>query len=323
MLSPRKCRPNSSLEFLKTHAIVSRSWLISQIKQKVSGTLEGESLKQTEDEIIKWYDREDHENFDVCADDHCQRYQGITKVISKTAQQAIDATTGLVLKDNNMICDTRYSKCCGGLSENFENVWGDEKHSYLTMVPDYKFEPDNYDLDFSLEHNAEKWIRSAPPSFCNTKDEKILAQVLVDFDRETKDFYRWKVKYTQEELSALIKEKTGTDFGNIIDLSPLERGKSARIIKLKIVGSKKSLTIGKELEIRRALSKSHLYSSAFFVRKHNVENNLPGEFELFGAGWGHGVGLCQIGAAVMSEMGYEFDEILIHYFKGSKIAKLY
>lgn len=312
--------PNSSLEFLKTHAIVSRSWIISQMQKSVKSTKPSPS---SEEEKIKWYDREDHINFDVCADDHCQRYHGITKVISKTSREAIEATKGLILIHDKAVCETRYSKCCGGITENFENVWQDTKLHYLTAITDYKYEPDNYDLDFSIEPNAEKWIKKNPPAFCNTKDEKILSQVLVDFDQETKNFYRWKVVYSQDELKTLITRKTGIDFGEIKNLEVIERGASARIIKLKIVGTKRSMIIGKELEIRKSLSDSHLYSSAFVVEKQEVENGIPGKFILWGAGWGHGVGLCQIGAAVMSELGYKFDEILTHYFKGSKIEKLY
>lgn len=315
--------PNSSLEFLKTHAIVSRSWLVSQINNRSSKKTTAKLKESPEGERIKWYDREDHDNYDVCADDHCQRYQGITKVISKTAQRAIEATRGLVLKSEGEICDTRYSKCCGGLTENFENVWEEKKHKYLTAISDYKFEDDDYDYDFSIELNARNWIMSNPNSFCNTTDEKILAQVLVDFDQETKDFYRWKVEFTQTELSELINRKTGVDFGEIKDLIPVERGASARIIKLKIVGTKNTLTVGKELEIRKSISESHLYSSAFIVDKYNIENDVPQKFVLHGCGWGHGVGLCQIGAAVMSEKGYSFDEILFHYFKNSKIEKIY
>lgn len=315
--------PHSSLEFLKTHAIVSRSWILSQMETNKKRDVNTQGMITNENEIIKWYDREDHKSYDVCADDHCQRYQGITKVISKTAQEAISATRGLVLKYKDEICDTRYSKCCGGLTENFENVWQHVKHNYLSVVPDYKFEPDNYNTDFTFEQNAEKWIKNKPAAFCNTTDEKILTQVLVDFDQETKNFYRWKIEYTQNDLKELIKKRTGIDFGEIKNLEPLERGNSSRIIKLKIVGTKKTVTIGKELEIRRSLSESHLYSSAFVVERKNIVNEIPEKFILYGAGWGHGVGLCQIGAAVMSETGYQFDEILIHYFKGSKIEKLY
>lgn len=315
----------SSLELLKAHSIISRSWLLAQIektKDNAPGTKHASTFA-TEDELIKWYDKEDHTLFDVCADDHCQRYQGVTKAYTDKVKEAIEETRGIVLSYNDKICDTRYSKSCGGISEAFENVWEPVKHPYLSQVVDYKYDPENLDVDFSDEESADKWIRSNPPAFCNTHDQKVLSQVLVKFDQKTTDFYRWKIEYTQEEISKLIREKSGIDFGDIVDLIPIERGYSSRLVKLKIVGTKKTLTIGKELEIRRILSPSHLYSSAFVVDKEDVQNGVPGKFILSGAGWGHGVGLCQIGAAVMGEMGYSFDEILLHYFKGAKLKKIY
>lgn len=314
---------NSSLNLLKAHSIISRSWLLAQIPSLNGKKEKVNSIYQTDNELIKWYDKEEHTLYDVCADDHCQRYQGITKIFTESVKQAIDETRGVVLYYNNKICDTRYSKSCGGVSESFENVWEPVKHPYLSTIVDYKFEPENLNTDFSEEENAEKWIRSNPPAFCNTKNEKILGQILQDYDKKTIDFYRWKVEYTQEEISKLVKEKSGIDFGEIIDLIPVERGYSARLIKLKIVGTKKTLTLGKELEIRRTLSTSHLYSSAFIVEKYDIVDNVPQKFVLLGSGWGHGVGLCQIGAAVMGEMGYKFDEILLHYFRGAKIKKIY
>lgn len=316
----------SSPELLKAHSIISRSWVLAQVQKnkEIKNTNQQYSAKiENDKEIIKWYDREDHVNYDVCADDHCQRYQGITRLVAHNAQDAVEFTRGLVLEYDGKICDTRFSKSCGGISESFENVWEPVKHPYLISIVDNKFEPEGLDLNLTNELSAEKWIEANPPAFCNTTDEKILKQVLVSYDRNTKDFYRWKVEYTNSELSALIYKKSGFDFGDIIDLIPLERGYSGRIIRLKIVGSKKELTIGKELEIRRYLSETHLYSSAFIVKKEDVKNNIPSKFIFHGAGWGHGVGLCQIGAAVMSEKGFEFDEILLHYFKGSKIQKLY
>ena len=316
----------SSLQLLKAHAIVSRSWLVAQMEKSKSikqQNTEYNTVYENENELIKWYDREDHKNFDVCADDHCQRYQGITKVYSEIARQAVKETKGIIVAYDDKICDARYSKSCGGLTEAFENVWEPVKYEYLSAVIDYKFEPDNYNFDFSNEVNARKWILGNPPAFCNTKDKKILSQVLLDFDQETTDFYRWKIEYTQTEISNLIKEKSGIDFGEILDLIPVERGASARLIKLKIVGSKKTLIIGKELEIRRILSQSHLYSSAFVVRKVIKENKVPAKFIISGAGWGHGVGLCQIGAAVMAAQGYNFDEILLHYFTNARLFKLY
>ena len=314
----------SSIELLKAQAVIARSWVLAQIERSKKIFVEKESHETSiefKDELIKWYDREDHKLFDVCADDHCQRFQGVTKIISDSAFTAIEQTKGILLLSNNEICDTRYSKCCGGLTESFENVWEPVKHTYLTSVVDYKFEPENFNLDFSDETNSEEWIKGNPHSFCNTSDRKILSHILVDYDRETKDFFRWKVEYSQEDLSVILKEKSGIDFGEIIDLISIERGDSSRIVKLKIIGTKKTLTIGKELEIRRLLSKTHLYSSAFVVEK--IGKNIPEKFILYGAGWGHGVGLCQIGAAVMAEKGYNFDEILLHYFKNAQLKKIY
>ncbi|HEY6435972.1 MAG TPA: SpoIID/LytB domain-containing protein, partial [Ignavibacteriaceae bacterium] len=289
----------SSIELLKAQAVIARSWVLAQI-QRSKILIEQKETHETSlefnNELIKWYDREDHKLFDVCADDHCQRFQGVTKIISDAAFKAVEQTKGITLLSNGGLCDARYSKCCGGLTESFENVWEPVKHPYLTSVVDYKFEPENFNLDFSDELNSEKWIRGNPHSFCNTSDRKILSHILVDYDRETKDFFRWKVEYSQEELSSLLKEKSGIDFGEIIDLIPTERGDSSRIVKLKIFGTKKTLTVGKELEIRRFLSKTHLYSSAFVVKK--IGKNIPEKFIFYGAGWGHGVGLCQIGAAV-------------------------
>ncbi len=316
----------SPLQLLKTHAIISRSWLLSQIEKSKSNkkSKNKNSIPLTnEDELIKWYDREDHTLFDVCADDHCQRYQGVTKVFTESAWQAVKQTSGIVLASDDKICDARYSKSCGGMTESFENVWGPVKYSYLSSVPDYKFVLENYNLDFSNESNAVKWIKSSPQSFCNTKDRKILSHVLVDFDQATEDFYRWKVEYKQEEIARIIKAKSGIDFGEIIDLVPVERGYSSRLIKLKVIGSKKTLVVGKELESRRILSESHLYSSAFVVDKIDIINGVPQKFILTGAGWGHGVGLCQIGAAVMASKGYQFDEILLHYFKDAMLKKIY
>jgi SpoIID/LytB domain protein len=316
----------SSLQLLKAHAIVSRSWLLAQIEK--AKLLKGKKEKykseyKTENEIIKWMDREDHKLFDVCGDDHCQRYQGITKISTENSRRAIEETKGIVLMYEKKICDTRYSKCCGGITEAYENVWEPVKHKYLSSVFDYKFEPENFDTDFSSELNARKWITGNPPSFCNTSDIKILSQVLLDYDQETKDFFRWKIEYSQEQIKKIVKSKTGKDFGDIIDLIPVERGESARLIKLKIIGSKKTVTIGKELGIRKVLSETHLYSSAFVLDKEGEKNGAPEKFIIQGAGWGHGVGFCQIGAAVMAAQGYQFDEIIVHYFKDAKLKKIY
>ncbi len=315
-----------SIEMLKATAVVSRSWMLAQMEKSRSikqTNKEYQSAYTSETEFIKWYDRQDHILFDVCADDHCQRYQGVTKVTTASAKRAVDETAGIVLLSDNKILDARFSKACGGISESFENVWEPVKHKSLNSIFDYKFEADDYKTDFSIEENAVKWIKGNPPAFCNTNDEKILNQILLDYDQETKDFFRWKVEYTQMELSSLLKEKTGIDFGSILDLVPVERGFSSRLIKLKIIGTNKTLTIGKELEIRRILSKTHLYSSAIVIEKYDIEKELPGRFVIYGAGWGHGVGLCQIGAAVMAEQGYQFDEIVIHYFKDAVLKRIY
>ena len=315
----------SSPELLKAHAVISRSWLLAQIAKKQKLQAEKhvyQTSQQSENERIRWYDREDHSLFDVCADDHCQRYQGITRIISDKAHAAIEATFGEVLMAHHEICDARFSKCCGGMSENFENVWEPVPHSYLTHISDSE-QDINPDADLRREDQADAWIRNNPPAFCHTSDKQVLSQVLPDFDQATTDFYRWQVSFTQEELSALIRRKTGVDFGQIIRLEPIERGYSARLVKLKITGTKRTLTIGKELEIRRTLSESHLYSSAFVTDHLDVKDGIPQKFVLTGAGWGHGVGLCQIGAAVMGEKGYSYKQILNHYFRHAELKKLY
>ncbi len=319
-------KATSPKELLKAHAIISRSWLLAQMERSTTvelGKKHFPSEIKTEDEYIRWYDRQDHKLYDVCADDHCQRYQGVTKLIEHNAQIAVSETRGLILKYGDEICDTRFSKSCGGITESFENVWEPVPKSYLTKIIDYKFEPDGFDLDLTNENAAEEWIRNSPPAFCNTNDDEILSLVLMKYDQQTKDFYRWTVEYSQEELANLINTKSGFDFGNIVDLIPIQRGNSGRIIKLKIVGTKRTMTVGKELYIRKILSDTHLYSSAFVVDKLDIIDNIPQKIKFIGAGWGHGVGLCQIGAAVMSVMGYKFDEILLHYFRGANISKIY
>ena len=317
---------NSSLELLKAHAVVSRSWLFAQIEKRkaLKGKDEGFfSFIKTKEEYIRWYDREDHTIFDVCADDHCQRYQGITKATNSTVAEAVQATRGRLLMYGKKICDARFSKCCGGATEEFEYCWEDKHYPYLTSVRDAEEEENLPFPDLTKEEEAEHWIRKAPKSFCDTHDKKILSQILNNYDQETTDFYRWKVRYTQAELAELIRTKTKSDYGDIIDLIPVQRGPSGRICKLKIVGTLKTLTIGKEMEIRRTLSDSHLFSSAFVVDKGEIKEGIPQWFLLSGAGWGHGVGLCQIGAAVMGEKGYSYEEILLHYYKGAEIRKFY
>lgn len=318
----------ASLELLKAHAVISRSWLLAQIQKNreiAEAKTDYSAFTQTEEELIRWYDREDHTRFDVCADDHCQRYQGITRASTEIVKQAIAATYGRILMYDGKICDARFSKCCGGAFEEFQYCWEDAKHPYLAKQRDYSVNSQKpTPPDLTQEAEADRWIRTSPEAFCNTTDKRILSQVLNNYDQETTDFYRWKVAYTQDELSALILKRSGIDYGQIIDLVPVARGTSGRLWKLKIVGTKKTLTIGKELEIRRTLSASHLYSSAFVVDKEELSpEGIPGRFVLTGAGWGHGVGLCQIGAAVMGEQGYRYDDILLHYYIDAQIEKLY
>lgn len=332
-------------EFLKAHAVISRSWLLAR------PTLGGRTQDNTGPEgnadgrIIRWYDREDHTLFDVCADDHCQRYQGLHRAGNPNIRKAIEATRGQVLTEGpeGSICDTRFSKCCGGISERFSACWADKDYSYLQPVRDNipcgdlgrsaETMPDLTD-----EQSAREWILSSPEAFCNTSDADLLSTVLNSYDQETADFYRWKVEYTQEELNILLRRRSGIDFGAILELKPLRRGASGRIIELLIRGTRRTVTVGKELEIRRWLSESHLYSSAFIVETEGTLTvvtpetatsgdsrpvNVPARFILHGAGWGHGVGLCQIGAAAMSARGYTYDKILSHYFAHTSLSRLY
>lgn len=317
----------SSLELLKAHTVISRSWLLAQIEKGKRVKSAGyTTFIRNEEGYIRWYDREDHDHFDVCADDHCQRYQGITMVSSQQVFEALQATSGEVLTNDGEICDARFYKCCGGVTELFENVWEPVHHPYLVKVIDNPSAPEGFEMDLSKEENARKWILSDPEAFCNTHDKEILSQMLNNYDQETPDFYRWENSLTQSEIKELLLNKVGIDVGDVLDLIPVERGVSGRLIRLKIVGSKNSITIGKELEIRKALSKSHLYSSAFVIEKKMNPmnaNKAPESFVLRGAGWGHGVGLCQIGAAVMSTKGYSYQEILAHYFPSSQLERIY
>lgn len=339
----------ASLELLKAHAVISRSWLLNKLginkwkahndevetnptlidSQLISSQLTDSqhvNSQLTSSQFIKWYDHEAHTNFDICADDHCQRYQGITRASTPQAIEAVSATRGETLMYEGGICDARFSKCCGGAFEEFQNCWENVKHPYLIGQRDRKIGGDNEIgtklPDLTIEAEAENWIRTSPGSFCNTQDKKILNQVLNNYDQETADFYRWKVCYSQQELTELIHKRSGIDFGQIVDLIPVERGTSGRLIRLKIIGTLRTLIIGKELEIRRTLSSSHLYSSAFVVDKEG-DGEIPSRFTLTGAGWGHGVGLCQIGAAVMGAKGYDYKEILSHYYPGSNLEKQY
>lgn len=286
---------HAGLELLKAHAIISRSWLLSQMEHKRHAS--ASTCIETPERLIRWYDHDDHTLFDVCADDHCQRYQGITRSTNPAVKQAIEATRGVLLMQGDEICDARFSKCCGGTMEQFSSCWEDKDYTYLVPKRD--------------------WIGPGDDAFCNTSNPRILHQILNNYDQETTQFYRWTVTYESAQLSELVSRKTGTDFGEILDLIPVKRGPSGRIIELQIVGSKMTRIIGKELEIRRTLSESHLYSSAFTVEKKE------GQFILHGKGWGHGVGLCQIGAAVMGDMGYSYDQILEHYYPNTQLIKKY
>ena len=325
-------KATSSLELLKAHAVISRSWLMAQKKKRKNADNISQnafmSFVKNDNRLIRWYDRQDHTLFDVCADDHCQRYQGITRADNQTVVEAVLQTKGQVLKYGNDICDARFSKCCGGMMELFSTCWQDEDFPYLVAKPDLI---NGYNqrakIDLTIENNAQNWIETYPEAFCNTKDERILKQVLNNYDQETTDFYRWHIKYSQKDIRDLIEEKTKMNLGDIIKLKPIKRGPSGRIYILEIVGSEKSFIIGKELEIRRTLSKSHLYSSAFTVKelfnKDNLVHRVPDFFILYGAGWGHGVGLCQIGAAVMADKGFDYQNILMHYYPNSCLEKIY
>ncbi len=305
----------SPVELLKAHAVISRSWLLAQKEKELAVKDDYISCTSSDTSYIRWYDREDHAHFDVCADDHCQRYQGISKAYTPAVKDAVGSTSGEVITYNRRICDARFSKCCGGISERFDNTWEPVEHPYLTKVVDADHPISGTDLTDETE--ARRWIYASPDVFCNTGDDRILSTVLNDYDRETRHFFRWMESYQTDELSALVRKRLGIDFGTITGIIPVERGVSGRIIYLKIIGTKKTMTIGKELTIRRAFSESHLYSSAFVVEK------IGAGFIFKGAGWGHGVGLCQIGAAVMATKGYNYKEILTHYFKGSHIEKKY
>lgn len=303
---------HASLELLKAHAVISRSWLLHPLLSELSTS---PSVEQTEKECLRWYERDAHVGFDVCADDHCQRYQGTTRITRDDVKQAVQSTAGQVLMHEGRVCDTRFSKSCGGVSECFENCWAPKHYPYLVPVRDAR---EQKILDLTQEDVATHWIKSRPASFCDTKDVQVLQQVLNYYDCELPDAYRWQVTYTQQELSTLIAQKSGFDFGLIRQLMPIQRGPSGRIIRLLIDGEKKQLVVGKELEIRRWLSPTHLYSSAFVVER-TPENG----FLLTGAGWGHGVGLCQIGAAVMAQQGYDYQQILQHYFPNTLISSVW
>lgn len=308
------------VELLRAHAITSRSWLVAMLEreQKNFGLPSQRTLRRG-DEVIRWYDREDHELFDVCADDHCQRYHGITKIISPAAREAVRSTRGTFLVYEEKICDARYFKACGGRTEDFATAWENTRIPYLTSVSD----SETAHPPVRSEEDAERWIRSRPEAFCNTTDKAILRQILPDYDQETKDFFRWRVEYRQQRMAELLLQKSGIDFGTIMNIIPLNRGPSGRIYRLRIEGSARTVVVGKELEIRRWLSKSHLYSAAFIVEAVRDSSGVPEKFIFHGAGWGHGVGLCQIGAAIMAARGRMAGNIVRHYFPGAEVKKLY
>ena len=314
-------KPTASREFLKAHAVISRSWVLAQLRSPYRKSIEAEADVPTIQDhilnrIIKWYDHDQHTLFDVCADDHCQRYQGRTRIISAAAEAAVKDTFGQTLVNGGHLCDARFSKCCGGVTEQFETCWQDEHKPYLVALRDSSINEGALP-DLTVEENARQWILSDPKSFCNSADGNILSESLNGYDLETPDYYRWKVEYTTAQISDIFRRKSGLEIGDIVDLKPVKRGPSGRIYELEIQGTNGSVTIGKELEIRRTLSESHLFSSAFKVEK------TPDGFILLGAGWGHGVGLCQIGAAVMAAKGYTYREILRHYYPGTDLGRFY
>lgn len=315
-------KATSSLSLLRAHAVISRSWLFAQIFKAKEAATGVERGFRDEKEIVKWWDHDDHTLFDVCADDHCQRYQGISKIVDGKAVGAVEDTRGEVLKYNSKLCDTRFSKCCGGVFERFESCWEQTPHPYLAPRRDGVNENDYPDL--TNDATAAGWIESEPTAFCNTTDRRILSQVLNEYDIESTDFYRWTETYTQEEIQELLRTRSDINVGKVLSLTPMERGTSGRVVRLKITGTEGEIIIGKELMIRRSLSRTHLRSSAFTVKaEYENGSEIPTSFTLRGAGWGHGVGLCQIGAAVMGERGYSYAEILRHYYPGANIEKCY
>jgi SpoIID/LytB domain protein len=311
-------KPTASREFLRAHAVISRSWVLAQLRSPYhkADTAKPITNDHILNRIIKWYDHDQHTLFDVCADDHCQRYQGRTRIISAAAQAAVKDTFGQTLVSEGHLCDARFSKCCGGITEQFETCWQDEHKPYLIALRDSSINEGALP-DLTVEENARQWILSEPKSFCNSADGNILSESLNGYDLETPDFYRWTVQYTTAQISDIFRRKSGLDIGDIVDLRPIKRGPSGRIYELEIEGTKSTVTIGKELEIRRTLSESHLFSSAFVIEKTQEG------FIIKGAGWGHGVGLCQIGAAVMAAKGYTYREILQHYYPHTTLGSFY
>ena len=308
-------------EFLKAHAVVSRSWLMAALQRagKRARLAVSETRTNHQSPCIRWYEREDHDGFDVCADDHCQRYRGTEPFVSGGAADAVRATSGVFLVSGGEICDARYSKACGGITERFETAWDDTAIPYLQSICDA---PADY-APLRTEEEARRWLMAKPAAYCNTSDEKLLSRVLNDSDQPTADFFRWRISYEREQIEKILKEKSGIDFGRLMEIEPLQRGPSGRIRLLRIAGTKETVTVGKELEIRRWLSPSHLYSSAFVVDVERDAAGVPVRFVFQGGGWGHGVGFCQIGAAAMADAGISAERILLHYFRGAELRKLY
>ena len=304
-------------EFLKAQAVVARSWLVAMLEKKK--TARSNTSSKTENEIIVWQDVNDHAGFDVCADDHCQRYQGVTRIISDNVREAIAATRGMFLVSGQEICDARYYKACGGQTDIFPTAWEDKSPDYLKSITDSM----QQHPPIESEAEAEDWLSGRPQAYCDTTDKDLLGKILPAFDQETLAFYRWKIIYSRQELEEIIRKKSGIDFGTLQNLIPLERGPSGRIFKLRIEGSNRTVVVGKELEIRRWLSQSHLLSSAFIVLKTKEVDGSVKSFTFTGGGWGHGVGMCQIGAAVMAAKGFKAEQILAHYFQGANLKKLY
>jgi len=310
---------DAPIEFLKAHAVVSRSWLVAMLERIKEKPSIAAPRAASEGQIVRWYDREDHDIFDVCADDHCQRYHGITKILSDNVRNAVAETRGMVIVNDGKVCDARFSKACGGFTEEYETAWEEKHVPYLESISDSAAQHPR----LNTEQEVEEWILSNPNVYCNVANKKTLQQILPSFDLETTNFFRWAIEYQREELEEIIRTKSGIDFGILLDLVPVQRGPSGRIVKLKIHGSKRTIVVGKELEIRRWLSESHLYSSAFIVMTERDDKNVPRRFLIYGAGWGHGVGMCQIGAAAMATKGCDARTIVNHYFPKANIMKLY
>jgi len=315
---------------LRAHAVISRSWLLAQLMSGRTGGGRGEGSESArrdgeagEIRIWRWYDREDHEDFDVCADDHCQRYQGVTRALTPEVGEAVASTRGWVLVHENEICDARFSKCCGGMTEVFDSAWGDQNVPYLQAFHDGPRGSREFEIPLRDEANARAFIDATPTAYCGTKDAALLARLLPEIDHETQDFYRWEIRLEQEEVRDLVKAKSGIDPGPIEKLEPRRRGPSGRLVELAVCGRDHILVVGKELEIRRLLSPTHLYSSAFVARAVGEPGRTPEAFVLRGAGWGHGVGLCQIGAAVMADLGHTHEQILEHYYRGAALVQVY